>query len=105
MHAFSPPKVVIVILLGQVRFFSGRKLDYEPKHYEKNGAEKDFITAIEFSAEDPYGIAVALLNIKSGFVKVICLERLIVNIRTSSCNSFGWSNNPHFSFFLDRHIG
>ena len=28
------------------------------------------MTAVEFSAEDPYGKAVALLNLKSGFVKV-----------------------------------
>ncbi|XP_062100865.1 glycine-rich domain-containing protein 1 [Humulus lupulus] len=53
-----------------VKFYPGRKLDYEPKHCEKHKNEKDFITAVEFSAEDPYGKAVALLNLKSGFVKV-----------------------------------
>ena len=28
------------------------------------------MTAVEFSAENPYGKAVALLNLKSGFLKV-----------------------------------
>ncbi|PON38888.1 Glycine-rich domain-containing protein-like [Parasponia andersonii] len=53
-----------------VKFYPGRKLDYEPKHCEKHKNEQDFMTAVEFSAEDPYGRAVALLNLKSGFVKV-----------------------------------
>ncbi|KAK2986691.1 hypothetical protein RJ640_010916 [Escallonia rubra] len=53
-----------------VKLFPGRKLDYEPKHCEKRGSDCDFITAVEFSAEDPYGRAVALLDLKSGVVKV-----------------------------------
>ncbi|KAK9285971.1 hypothetical protein L1049_025173 [Liquidambar formosana] len=53
-----------------VKLYSGRKLEYEPKHCERQRSEKDFMTAVEFSAEDPYGKAVALLNLKSGFLNV-----------------------------------
>ena len=58
------------IYLLQVKFFPGRKLEYEPKHCEKHRSEQDFLTAVEFSMEDPYGKAVALLDLKSGFFKV-----------------------------------
>lgn len=50
--------------------FPGRKLDYECNYCEKPKNEQDFMTAVEFSAENPYGKAVALLNLKSGFLKV-----------------------------------
>ncbi|KAK4585024.1 hypothetical protein RGQ29_022620 [Quercus rubra] len=53
-----------------VKFFPGRKLEYEPKHCEKHRSEQDFMTAVEFSKEDPYGKAVALLDLKSGFLRV-----------------------------------
>ncbi|XP_030974427.1 glycine-rich domain-containing protein 1 [Quercus lobata] len=53
-----------------VKIFPGRKLEYEPKHCEKHRSEQDFMTAIEFSKEDPYGKAVALLDLKSGFLRV-----------------------------------
>ncbi|EXC03907.1 hypothetical protein L484_016112 [Morus notabilis] len=53
-----------------VKFYPGRKLDYEPEGCEKHRNEQHVVTAVEFSAEDPYGKAVALLNLKSGFVKV-----------------------------------
>ncbi|MBA0760976.1 hypothetical protein Gotri_023685 [Gossypium trilobum] len=52
-----------------VKVFSGRKLDYEPKHCEKQKNEGDFMTAVEFSVEHPYGKAVALLNLKSRCLK------------------------------------
>ncbi|EOX91856.1 Uncharacterized protein TCM_000919 [Theobroma cacao] len=52
-----------------VKVFLGRKLDYEPKHCEKKRNEGDFMTAVEFSAEHPYGTAVALLDLKSGCLK------------------------------------
>ncbi|XP_021275382.1 glycine-rich domain-containing protein 1-like [Herrania umbratica] len=52
-----------------VKVFLGRKLDYEPKHCEKQRNEGDFMTAVEFSAEHPYGKAVALLDLKSGCLK------------------------------------
>ena len=53
-----------------MKVFLGRKLDYEPKHSEKQRNEGDFMTAVEFSAEHPYGKAVALLDLKSGCLKV-----------------------------------
>ncbi|KAL8117873.1 hypothetical protein AgCh_015675 [Apium graveolens] len=53
-----------------VRYFPGRKLEYEPKHCEKRRSDQDFLTAVEFSAEDPYGRAVALFDLKSGILKV-----------------------------------
>ncbi|KAF9667563.1 hypothetical protein SADUNF_Sadunf15G0036300 [Salix dunnii] len=53
-----------------VKFFQGKKLDYEPKYCKKKRSERDFMTAVEFSAENPYGKAVALLDLKSGSVKV-----------------------------------
>ncbi|XP_022153995.1 glycine-rich domain-containing protein 1 isoform X2 [Momordica charantia] len=53
-----------------VKFFQGRKLDYEPKHCEKHNHEQDFVTAVEFSAEYPYGRAVALFNFKYGVIKI-----------------------------------
>lgn len=52
-----------------VKLFPGRKLEYE-QHCEEHRSEHDFVTLVEFSAEDPYGRAVALLNLKSGFFKV-----------------------------------
>ncbi|XVE86905.1 hypothetical protein DITRI_Ditri18aG0073200 [Diplodiscus trichospermus] len=52
-----------------VKVFLGRKLDYEPKHCEKQRDEKNFVTAVEFSAEHPYGKAVASLDLKSGCLK------------------------------------
>ncbi|XP_059644981.1 glycine-rich domain-containing protein 1 [Cornus florida] len=53
-----------------VKLFHGRKLEYEPKHCEKRTNERDFLTVVEFSVENPYGKAVALLNLKSGVFKV-----------------------------------
>ena len=53
--------------------FPGKKLDYECNYCEKPKNEQDFMTAVEFSAENPYGKAVALLNLKSGFLKVFFL--------------------------------
>nr|XP_017218219.1 PREDICTED: glycine-rich domain-containing protein 1-like isoform X1 [Daucus carota subsp. sativus]XP_017218220.1 PREDICTED: glycine-rich domain-containing protein 1-like isoform X1 [Daucus carota subsp. sativus] len=53
-----------------VRYFPGRKLEYEPKHCEKSRSDLDFLTAVQFSAEDPYGRAVALLDLKYGIYKV-----------------------------------
>lgn len=53
-----------------MNIFPGRKLGYEPKHHETQKKERDFVTAVEFSADSPYGEAVALINLKSGVVKV-----------------------------------
>ncbi|KAG2696055.1 hypothetical protein I3760_07G041000 [Carya illinoinensis] len=54
-----------------IKFFPGRKLAYEPKYCEKHRSEHNFMTAVEFSMEDPYGKAVALFNLKSGIFKVL----------------------------------
>ncbi|BAT99399.1 hypothetical protein LR48_Vigan07g130500 [Vigna angularis] len=51
-----------------LKFFAGRKLDYEAGHHGKRGNEMDFLTAIEFSIEEPYGKAVALLDLTSKHV-------------------------------------
>lgn len=53
-----------------MNIFAGRKLGYEPKHHETQKKERDFVTAVEFSADSPYGEAIALINLKSGVVKV-----------------------------------
>ena len=57
---------------SQVIIFPGRKLEYETRY---NGKEKGnyFMTAVEFSPNDPYGKAVALMNLKYGFLEVCCL--------------------------------
>ncbi|XP_027360144.1 glycine-rich domain-containing protein 1 isoform X4 [Abrus precatorius] len=52
-----------------VKIFPGRKLEYELSHNGKRGNEMDFLTAVEFSTVDPYGKAVALLDLRSRFVK------------------------------------
>ena len=59
-----------LVFLIQVRVFQGRKLDFEPKHREGKRSEQHFMTAVEFSEEDPYGKAVALFDLKFGLVTV-----------------------------------
>ncbi|CAJ2647285.1 unnamed protein product [Trifolium pratense] len=51
-----------------IKIFSGRKGEYERRYHVKQGNEIDFLTAVEFSKEDPYGKAVALLDLKSKLV-------------------------------------
>lgn len=53
-----------------MKFFSGRKGEYELRYHLKQRNEMDFLTAVEFSIEDPYGKAVALLDLKSKLVLV-----------------------------------
>ncbi|KAM7275109.1 hypothetical protein ACFE04_016975 [Oxalis oulophora] len=53
-----------------LKIFPGKKLDYESKHCEHQRTEQDFMTVVEFSAKFPYGKAVALLDLKSEFLKV-----------------------------------
>ncbi|KAG5621273.1 hypothetical protein H5410_006491 [Solanum commersonii] len=59
-------------LAGQrnVKFFPGQRLDYEHKHCTKQRSQDDFMTAVEFSAQDPYGKAVALVDLKFGVINV-----------------------------------
>ncbi|KAA8538219.1 hypothetical protein F0562_027958 [Nyssa sinensis] len=54
----------------KVAILHGRKLGYEIKNCERQKNEQDFMTMVEFSAENPYGKVVALLKLKSGFLKV-----------------------------------
>ncbi|WRX29981.1 Glycine-rich domain-containing protein-like - like 3 [Theobroma cacao] len=54
----------------KVIVFRGRKLGYEINSGKKQKKEQHFMTAVEFSVEDPYGKAVALLNFKSGIMEV-----------------------------------
>lgn len=79
--------------LEQIKIFRGRKLDYEPKHCEKQRTEEDFMTAAEFSAADPYGKAIALLDLKSGVVKVY-------NAAICQFYQRGTHRLQHFSFFI-----
>lgn len=66
-----------------VKLFPGKKLEYETKQCEKHKSEKEAITVVEFSTEDPYGRAVALLDLKSGFFMVkedwLVLPAIILN--------------------------
>lgn len=57
----------------QVIILPGRKLEYETRSRSKQETEHNFMTAIEISPEYPYGKAVALLNVKSGFLEVMAL--------------------------------
>lgn len=61
-----------------MRLFAGRKLDYEPKHCKNKKTEQDFMTAIEFSADCPYGRAVALIDFKRGVFEVYISKACIV---------------------------
>ncbi|KAI0495096.1 hypothetical protein KFK09_025243 [Dendrobium nobile] len=54
---------------GQLKLFPGRMLEYQPKHAMHYKLE-DFMTVVEFSAENPYGKAIALFDMKSGLVQV-----------------------------------
>ncbi|KAG6436864.1 hypothetical protein SASPL_101768 [Salvia splendens] len=49
-----------------VRFFRGGRLDYDSNSQH----EPHLFTAIKFSPKEPYGTAVALLNMKSGTIKI-----------------------------------
>jgi len=57
--------------LLQLKFFPGRKLEYELGHHGKRRNEMDFLTAIEFSVEEPYGKAMALLDLRFKHVTVL----------------------------------
>jgi hypothetical protein len=63
-----------------VIIFPGRKLEYETDCCEKPKNEQNFMTAVEFSTENPYGKAVALLNLKSGFLKVFSFVLLDIKL-------------------------
>ncbi|KAK0576735.1 hypothetical protein LWI29_022531 [Acer saccharum] len=54
----------------KVIIFPGRKLEFELNNRENHKVEHNFMTAVEFSMENLHGKAVALLNLKSGSLKV-----------------------------------
>ncbi|KAG6648661.1 hypothetical protein CIPAW_07G161800 [Carya illinoinensis] len=56
--------------IQKVIIVPGRKLEYESDCCEKLKDEQNFMTAVEFSAENPYGKAVALFNLKSGLLEI-----------------------------------
>ncbi|KAL2938938.1 Glycine-rich domain-containing protein 2 [Bienertia sinuspersici] len=73
LHCTSGNDGHLFELLGykMVRLYAGRKLDYEPKHIEMQKSEQDFMTAVEFSAEHPYGKAIALIDFKHGILTIM----------------------------------
>ncbi|KAK6257129.1 hypothetical protein QUC31_000588 [Theobroma cacao] len=80
----------------KVIVFRGRKLGYEINSGKKQKKEQHFMTAVEFSVEDPYGKAVALLNFKSGIMEIneeslvlpmIVLAVLLSEIYGKSCKT------------------
>ncbi|CDY63918.1 BnaC07g51250D [Brassica napus] len=63
----NPDGPVFEILgVRMVKVYYGRKLEYETKHWAKLRSEQDFLTAVEFSKQHPYGKAVGLLDLKFG---------------------------------------
>ncbi|KAJ0469170.1 putative Glycine-rich domain-containing protein [Helianthus annuus] len=72
MDSLWTVKVQKMLLTGPhtVKLVPGRKLDYEPKHHERKMNIHNFMTAVEFSAEYPYGRAIALLDVSSGDLMV-----------------------------------
>lgn len=57
------------VLFSQVIIVPGRKLECEI-NCEKHKNEQNFMTAVKYSAEYPYGKAVALFDLKSASLKV-----------------------------------
>lgn len=53
-----------------VKLFPGRKLEFELRCCNKEKDERDFMTVVRFSANSPYGKALALINLKSGLLLV-----------------------------------
>ncbi|XP_048131223.1 glycine-rich domain-containing protein 2-like isoform X2 [Rhodamnia argentea] len=54
----------------QVIIYPGRKLEYEVRNSCEKEDEQGVLTAVEFSAEYPYGKSAALLDLKCGILKV-----------------------------------
>ncbi|KAJ7965859.1 Glycine-rich domain-containing protein [Quillaja saponaria] len=55
---------------SKVIIFPGQKLEFETEDCGKQKDEQNFMTAVEFSATDPYGKAVALLDLESAIIKI-----------------------------------
>ncbi|XP_074308930.1 glycine-rich domain-containing protein 2-like [Silene latifolia] len=54
-----------------VKIFPGRRLDFETVPMEQQTLGQGFMTMVEFSMENPYGKAVALIDFKSQTIKAI----------------------------------
>ncbi|KAJ0987506.1 hypothetical protein J5N97_005862 [Dioscorea zingiberensis] len=54
---------------AQIKLYLGRSLEYEPKSNNMR-IDKDLVTIVEFSADYPYGRALAMFGLKSGILKV-----------------------------------
>lgn len=74
----------------KVIVFPGRRLEYEV-HSKKRTEKQDFVTAVEFSTVSPCGKAVALLDLKYGFMKIddesLVLPMTILAFILSNCSS------------------
>ncbi|RWR77881.1 glycine-rich domain-containing protein 1 [Cinnamomum micranthum f. kanehirae] len=53
-----------------VKLFPGRKLEFERGCCNKERNERDFMTLVRFSRDYPYGKALAMFNLKSGYIMV-----------------------------------
>lgn len=51
--------------------YLGKKLEYEEKCCRGHNEDSAFVTAVQFSNENPYGKAIALLDMKSKLIEVI----------------------------------
>lgn len=75
----------------KVIVFPGRKLEYETPNSNKPSGKQQFLTAVEFSTESPYGKAIALLDLKYGFMKIseesIVLPMAILSVILSNCST------------------
>lgn len=59
-----------ILFIGlQVKIFSGRKLDFEPKHCANLRSDQDFMTLVEFSKQHPYGKSVGLVDMRFGSIE------------------------------------
>ncbi|KAJ3675543.1 hypothetical protein LUZ60_004585 [Juncus effusus] len=78
-----------------VKLYWGKMLEFEEKCCNSHNNEVSFITAVEFSAENPYGKAIALLDMKAKLIKVnkewfvlpwIALSFIFVNLLDKQSN-------------------
>ncbi|KAJ8638191.1 hypothetical protein MRB53_012458 [Persea americana] len=72
LHKRSEEDGHILKLRGNhlVKLFPGRKLEFELRCCNKERNERDFMTLVRFSRDYPYGKALAMFNLKSGYIKV-----------------------------------
>ncbi|KAK3031290.1 hypothetical protein RJ639_035590 [Escallonia herrerae] len=97
----------------KMTIYRGRKLQYEINSFERKGYEGDFMTIVEFSDENPSGKAVALLNLRSGFIKVeeqrlvlpaITVAFILHDILRSDCYVDIHMHHEHIGFQEEDHV-